>query len=69
MPLAAAVGKADEIARPRRGTYSKLDLPPASSYIMARAEGDSPSTAQAAARGLVRSTAFSKPIWVLPPTP
>jgi hypothetical protein len=44
-----------------------LDLPLASSYIMALAEGDAPLPAQAGTRGLVRSAAFSNPIWVLPP--
>jgi hypothetical protein len=45
-----------------------LDLPAASSYIMALATGDAPlPVAPAGTRGLVRSTAFSNPIWVLPP--
>ena len=45
-----------------------LDLPRASSYIMALAEGDAPlPVAPAGTRGLIRSFAFSNPIWVLPP--
>ncbi|HKU41871.1 MAG TPA: CehA/McbA family metallohydrolase [Polyangiales bacterium] len=43
-----------------------LDLPQASSYIMALVEGDAPLPVHAGTRGPVRSAAFSNPIWVLP---
>jgi len=45
-----------------------LTLPQASSYVLVIAESDSPLPPLAGTRALpIRSTAFTNPIWVVPP--